>query len=187
MAFINTNPLPSKPKRQRRPCVCARYLAANDFDMSFNSVDKNGSFGAVFFGEYANSNGSSNLSTDVVVKCPVDSDFARQLYKMEKYTNAKLNDKFPETTRFPPYLGEVILPPEIPVASGLARLGLVWQRVGNGETLEEFLTGSRITQLATLLGTTATPSPLRKNCTARLLQELALIVQDIQSCGIIHR
>lgn len=147
---------------------------------------KSGNFGAVFFGQYANPSGPE-AATDVVIKCPVDSSLGRQLYGMEKHTNVKLKQKCDDKIRFPEYVGELIIPPELPVASGIARLGLVWRQAGSGDTLEQYLSSSRIGQLASLLGTVASGGSLRRELSATLLQELALMVQDLQDCGIVHR
>lgn len=186
-AFLPLPNLPLPRQRRRQNLVCANYLPPERLNVQFDTITKRGNFGAVFFGEYSNPNDMEGSSTDVVVKCPRQSDLGRQLYDMEKHSNMKLRRSRLDKTRFPEYLGEVIIPADFPLAPGLFRLGLVWRRAGSGDTLEQYLTTSRIPQLASILGTTATPTPLRRDLTARILEELALIVQDFQSCGIVHR
>ncbi|KAI0566481.1 Protein kinase [Gracilaria domingensis] len=106
---------------------------------------------------------------------------------MEKYTNLKLNNSFSEEKRFPEYVGELIIPGNFPIATGLSRLGLVWRRVGSGETLEDYINPSRISTLMSLLGAQHSTPPIRRGLAAAVLMELSLIVNDLQSCGIVHR
>lgn len=187
MAFTNPSRLPSFNRRRARRSVCAQYLSPDAFNVDFTSPSKIGSFGRVFFGEYADISNGETVA--VVVKCPVQSEIARQLFEMEKYTNMKLRQKSKARARFPEYLGEVILP--LPVGSnltpGLIRMGLVWEQIGNGDTLEDYLKSSRVAQLASLLGTISSGIPLRRELSAKLLYELALVLQDLQRCGIVHR
>lgn len=166
--------------------VCAQYLSPEYINVHFESLAKAGNFGGVFFGEYKDPQNPSS-DCDVVVKCPIETEIGRQLYSMEKYTNFKLRQKADNRTRFPTFLGEMIIPPECNLASGFIRLGLVWLRVGNGDTLEDFLTPYQIRQLGSLLGTGAVASPLRRPLTARLILELSLLLRDLQQCGIVHR
>lgn len=141
----------------------------------------------VFFGEYIDPADPSSLSEQIVVKCPVESALGRQLYSMEKYTNQKLRQKQSESKRFPPFLGEVVISAESSLIAGLVRLGLVWKRVGNGDTLEDFLVSSRLGQLGGLLGAPSMAAPLRRELSAKVLAELALVLQDLQKTGIVHR
>lgn len=186
MAFLPAPHLPTyRPQRHRTP-ICANYLLPAALQVDFSSVIRNGNFGAVFFGLYNDPN-SQTSPTQIVVKCPVQSTLGRELYTMEKYTNIKLQNNSPRPKRFAQYVGEVIIPPEQPVAAGLVRLGLVWRREGSGDTLESYLSSAKISQLASVLGTVAAPISLRRSLAARLIRELALMLKDIQSCGFVHR
>lgn len=166
----------------------ARYISPTALDVDFASRFRSGSFGAVFLGHY---NGADNLDEavdEVVVKCPVDSEMGRKLYDMERHTNMKLASKFSSSSRrFPNLVGEIIIPPTMPLSPGLARFGLVWERSTTDDTLEDFLTTSRVAELSALLGTAPTPTPLRRQLSATILRELVYIVQDLQTCGIVHR
>lgn len=187
MAFVATLRFPpASSLSPRRRHVCAQYLAPEGINVRFDQMDKAGNFGGVFFGQYSDP-GNPDKFMDVVVKCPIESDLGRQLYRMEKYTNAKLKQMSAKRVRFPPYLGEVIIPPGSPIASGLAPLGLVWRRVGNGDTLEDFLTTAKVSQLAGFLGVSSHESPLRRQLAAKIIFELALVLKDLQKCGIVHR
>lgn len=160
-------------------------MSPDAFNIEFDFPSKTGNFGGVFFGEYANiSNGETAA---VVVKCPVQSEIGRQLFQMEKYTNVKLQQKSKVRVRFPQYLGEVILPVGSNLTPGLIRMGLVWEQIGNGDTLEDYLRSSQVSQLASVLGTNSSGFPLRRELSAKVLYELALVLQDLQRCGIVHR
>lgn len=166
----------------------AAYLNPGCVDVDFSIKFSAGNFGAVFLGQLEEDvAGGGGKRTDIVVKCPIKSELGRKLYDMEAYSNYKLGKRSSNLTYYPPFLGEVIIPSEWPLASGLSRLGLVWQRSGFGETLETYLTPQSISQLATLLTTTPAATPLRYNLCAAVLRQLAYIVEDIQSAGIVHR
>lgn len=187
MTFISAPALFNRSSfRPKRRTICAQYLPPEFLNIQFDSLAASGSFGGVFFGEYRDPNDPSNLF-NIVVKCPVETDIGRKLYNMEKYTNLKLQQKADNQTRFPPFLGEMIIPPGSNLAAKFVRLGLVWQRVGNGETLEDFLSSYRIMQLANLLGTVGLASPLRRQLCAKIILELSLLLRDLQQCGIVHR
>lgn len=187
MLFVQVPPLPQLHRPTKQNIICSQYLPPDALNVRFGNATKAGNFGQIFFGEYTDPADTSAEVKDVVVKCPVASDIGRQLYAMEKYTNVKLRKKAHDKSRFPEYLGEVIVPEELSLTSGLVRLGLVWLRAGNGDTLEDYFTSSRLPQLASLLGTLTTPLPLRRDLSARILFELALILSDLQQCGIVHR
>lgn len=194
MAFITTPHLVSRwRKRNNQDVVCKRkqitasYLSPASFNINFDIASTNGNFGAVFFGQYLDPLSECDTPQDVVVKCPIASDLGRQLYNMEKHTNIKLKGSFGTDQRFPEYIGELLIPSEIPVVQGVSRLGLVWRKIGTGETLEDFISPTRITQLASILRVSGVMRPVRRDLAAGVLRELSLIVRDIQSCGIVHR
>lgn len=192
LAFLNATQLPTITQFQRRMhatrCpLMADYLQPTALSINFDTSTRYGSFGAVFFGQYTDPADESQTPVDIVVKCPVESQLSRQLYDMERHTNEKLQRKISTIRRFPPFLGELVIPPSVPLVAGLARFGLVWQQAGSGDTLEQYLNEMRVSELASLLGTTPTQSPLRRQLAATLLRELSYILQDLQSCGIVHR
>lgn len=184
MAFLAPT-LPTFRRKRAKRIACAQYLPPDAFNVQFAYPAKTGNFGFVFFGEYTDSN--SGKIAEIVVKCPIETSIGRQLFNMEKYTNAKLRQKSRDKSRFPGYIGEIILPAATSLTPGLARMGLVWERVGDGDTLENYLDASRVSQLASILGTNASGFPLRREFSARILNELALVVRDLQQCGIVHR
>lgn len=184
MAFLAPT-LPKFRRKRTKRIACAQYLPPDAFNVQFDYPAKTGNFGFVFFGEYTDSN--SGKIAEIVVKCPIETSIGRQLFNMEKYTNAKLRQKSRDKSRFPDYVGEIILPAATSLTPGLARMGLVWERVGDGDTLENYLDASRVSQLASILGTNASGFPLRREFSARILNELALVIQDLQQCGIVHR
>eukprot|EP00177_Eucheuma_denticulatum_P001784 GFKZ01003196.1.p1 GENE.GFKZ01003196.1~~GFKZ01003196.1.p1 ORF type:complete len:361 (+),score=48.99 GFKZ01003196.1:661-1743(+) len=191
MAFIHGPSLPTgstiRRSNFRRKAVCSQYLPWEALNVRFDAPSKSGNFGMVFFGEYSDPAAPSSPAEQIVVKCPVESSLGRQLYAMEKYTNKKLRQKQSENKRFPPFLGEVVISADSSVIAGLVRLGLVWKRVGDGETLEDFLVSSRLGQLGSLLGAPSVAAPLRRELSAKVLAELALVLQDLQETGIVHR
>lgn len=194
MAFITTpHLLPRLRKSQhqnavsKRRQIVANYLSPASFNINFDTASTNGNFGAVFFGQYLDPVSEYTTPQDVVVKCPIASDLGRQLYNMEKHTNVKLNSNFSTDQRFPEYIGELLIPRDVPVIQGISRLGLVWRKIGTGETLEDFITTSRITQLASILRVSGNMRPVRRELAAGVLRELCLIVRDLQLCGIVHR
>lgn len=175
--------------QNRFQVISAKYLSPSSLDVDFTQQFRSGNFGTVFFGVYTLEGGDDNqgVPVEVVVKCPVNSDIGRKLYDMERYTNLKLRSSAFSTSRFPNLLGEVIIPSEVTISPGLVRLGLVWERCGDGNTMEDYLSSGRLPQLATMLGTTSGAAPLRRQLSAKILKELALIVQDLQKSGIVHR
>lgn len=188
MFFVAAPSLPStRNPTTRRNWICSQYLPPAALNVQFDVAQKSGSFGKVFFGEFSDPVNPNALPRQVVVKCPVASTLGRQLYDMEKYTNLKLRKSRNDRIRFPQYIGEVIVPPTENVAAGLLRLGLVWERVGNGSTLEEYMSSSGISKLASTLGTAVSASPLRRHLAASVLYELCLVLEDIQKSGIVHR
>lgn len=184
MAFL-TPALPSLRRAGHRRVICAQYLPPDSLNVAFDYPSKAGNFGYVFFGEYNDRN--TGQTTEIVVKCPIETPIGRQLFNMEKHTNAKLRQKSSDKSRFAEYLGEIILPADVRLTPGLARMGLVWERVGGGETLEDYLSASRVPVLANILGTSASGFPLRRELGGRVLKELAVIVENLQQCGIVHR
>lgn len=187
MPFVRAPSLPRVHRRTKQSPICSQYLPSEALNVGFDSAAKAGNFGRIFFGEYIDPTHLSTATRDVVVKCPIASDIGRQLYTMEKYTNVKLRQNANDKSRFPEYLGEVIIPDGLGLTPDLIRLGLVWQRVGNGDTLEDYLTSPRLTQLAGLLGVFSSEMPLRRDLCAIILCELALILKDLQQSGIVHR
>lgn len=181
----------SVPCHRRRGTVflSARYISPTALEVNFANRFRSGSFGAVFLGRYNGTDNQLDDSVDeVVVKCPVDSDMGRKLYDMERHTNVKLATKFSSASRrFPNLVGEIIIPPTMPLSPGLARFGLIWQRSTTDDTLEDYLSNSGVSRLATLLETIPSATPLRRQLSATILRELAYIVNDLQSCGIVHR
>lgn len=192
LAFLNAVPLtftnPTVITAQSQRCkTTAVYLPPNAFSVDFTTAYSKGNFGAVFMGQYSDTDDPSGSFTNVVVKCPVEATLARKLYEMERHTNLKLQKKPSSIRRFPSYMGELIVPPETPVMSGLTRFGLVWQYSGAAESLEQYFIPSRLPQLAQILQTSAIATPLRRQLAATLIRELSYIVQELQSSGIVHR
>lgn len=168
--------------------VTAEYLPPSSVNVDFRQAFRAGNFGAVFIGQYVESDSSmSGEWLDIVVKCPKDSDMALKLYEMEKHANMKLKKRGVSGRRSPYFLGEIAISSDTPLALGMGRVGLVWEQSGSGETLEQYLTSARIVELASMFGTTASGTTLRRDLCATILRELAYIVQDVQSCGIVHR
>lgn len=174
---------PPPPPPPRTLCTRASYLSPSSVDVDFSLQFRAGNFGAVFLGRL--SDDYSGTDTDIVVKCPVDSDLGRKLYDMERHTNRKLAAR--PSPNFPPYLGELLIPADRPLAPGLARLGLVWQQSASTDTLEEYLTTGNIPVLAQLLSTSPAATPLRTALCGTLLRQLAVIAADIHDAGIVHR
>lgn len=114
-------------------------------------------FGSVFLGRF--SNDYSVTGTDIVVKCPVDSDLGRMLYVMEWFTNRKLAGR--SSTQFPPYLAKLLIPTARPIVQVLARLQLVWRHSASTNTVQIYLTTGKISVLAQLLSTSPSATPLR--------------------------
>lgn len=164
----------------------ANYLQPAAFTVDFSGGIQSGNFGAVFFGQYDDP-GAEGALQDVVLKCPMESELGRQLYDMERHTNVKLSKADTYPRRFPYYLGEMAFSQEQRLPLGVAPMALVWRRVQPAETLELFLSSSSVDSLASILGTTASANPLRRPLCATILRELSLIVNDLQSNGIIHR
>lgn len=187
MLFVRAPSFPQARRRTKQGLVCSQCISPEALNISFDSAAKAGNFGRIFFGEYTDPVDPSTATREVVVKCPVASDIGRQLYAMEKYTNVKLREKANDKSRFPHYLGEVIIPEGLGLMPDLVGLGLVWQRAGSGDTLEDYFTSSRLMQLASLLGAFGNTMPLRRDLCARVLYELALILRDLQQSGIVHR
>lgn len=185
-AFAAGPSLPARPARRAQHPVCAQYLPTEDLAIDFSVPTRTGNFGNVFFGRYDR---VGVEALEVVVKCPTDSDLGRKLLDMERHTNEKLSQKSngADGARFPRYLGRLIVPPDAPVAPGLARVGLVWAFEGTGETLEDYLGGGRASALAGLLGTHAAESPLRRAFAAAVLSEMLALLGELQSAGIVHR
>lgn len=161
--------------RRKGECVAqTRYLSTEGLDVDFERPNKAGNFGRVYFGRYA------QYQLDVVVKCPEDSELARTLYEMELYTNRKLARRYTALSRYPKFLGELL------VDSKARQVGLVWLRENSGETLEEYLCDYRIGKLANLLQVDSGGVPRRRLC-AGLLYELLTCVKQLQESDIIHR
>lgn len=167
-------------------CDISASLQPSAFSIDFNKHVQSGSFGAVYFGQY-NDPDNNGIPQDVVLKFPVESQLGQQLYEMERHTNLKLSKSDTHPRRYPTFLGELSFPPEQQMPFGIAPSALVWQRVEPAETLERFLSTTSIDSLASAFGTSAAANPLRRTLCAALLRELALIVSDLQSSGIVHR
>lgn len=176
-----------KSRTPRRCRTTAIFLSPNGFNISFDTATVSGNFGAIFFGQYDDLKDEIANPKEVVVKCPIASDLGRQLYNIERYTNLKLKRNCRNQQIFPVYMGEVIIPPEVPFSTSLSRVGLVWEKIGTGETLETYLTSHRIVQLGSVLGVSAPSSVIRRDLAAAVLKKLSLIIKDLQSCGIVHR
>lgn len=166
--------------------ISANYLQPAAFTVDFTNGIQSGNFGAVFFGQYHDP-GADGPPQDVVLKCPLESELGRQLYDMERHTNMKLSKADTYPRRFPYYLGEMTFSQEQQLPLGIAPMALVWHRIQPAETLESFLSSASVEHLANILGTTASANPLRRPLCAKILRELSLVVNDLQSNGIIHR
>ncbi len=165
---------PTRTKaRYRAQTRYSRYLSTEGLDVDFARPNSSGNFGRVYFGRY------TQYQLDVVVKCPEDTELARTLYEMEVYTNRKLARKHSTISRYPKFLGELREPTT-------QRVGLVWLRENEGETLERYLCGFRLVQLANMLGVDSGGVP-RRRLAAALLYELLTCVQQLQDSDIIHR
>lgn len=150
-----------------------RYLSTEGLEVDFARPNSSGNFGRVYFGRY------TQYQLDVVVKCPEDTDLARTLYEMEVYTNRKLARNYSTTSRYPKFLGELR-------ESSTRRVGLVWLRENEGETLERYLCDFHVGKLAKMLGVDSSGIP-RRRFSAALLYELLICVRQLQDCDIIHR
>jgi Protein kinase domain len=174
----------------RRAAVVAReYLDTASIQVDWGSPDRRGSFGKVWFGT------ESTTGTAVVIKCPVESAKARTLWDVEQHVNSKLARAVVTVgsqERVAEYLGKIIVPRDAELAGGVSRIGLVWRRVGLGETLEDFLQNNRIPELEGVMrrtGTATTPwtGRLRVELAERVLVELVELLRVLDVSGIVHR
>eukprot|EP00171_Calliarthron_tuberculosum_P014150 IDg14150t1 len=178
MSAFASAPLPQQHAslRSRHRCTPrAEYISTKGLDVDFSAPCAAGNFGRVYFGRY-----EAPVDMEVVVKCPVGGELARALYDMELYTNQKLARAHSEQSRYARYLGQIVLPGGATGGGGDARVGLVWQREGDGDTLERYLSSARIGQLATTLGVNGYGNPLRRKLTAAVLRELLTCLQQLQ-------
>lgn len=175
---------PALPARARcapsRHTPRAEYITTKGLEVDFGAPSASGNFGRVYFGRY-----TAPIDMDVVVKCPLSGELARELYNMELYTNRKLARGHSEHSRYARYLGQIALPGGI--TDGGAAVGLVWQREGAGDTLERYLSSARVGQLATALGVDAMARPLRRTLAKAVLRELLTCLRQLQDADIVHR
>lgn len=178
----------SERKRGTVRYVIMRNLDHERFAVNWSSPNRKGSFGLVYFG-IDNEDGDG-----VVIKCPARSSKARSLWNVEEHVNSKLDRLFgkDDFLRWPKYMGRIDIPSKIGVSSAVQPVGLVWRMSGNGETLEDFLNGNRVSDLDRIAARTgaictAWTGSLRVQLAERVLLELILLLVDLNTAGIIHR
>lgn len=170
----------------RRTSMSASYLDTSTIEIDWRRPERRGSFGKVWFGVETNS------GADIVVKCPIDTDKARTLLNVEEHTNSKLVSvarKRPDiaSSRWAEYLGKIIVPRDADLASGVSRIGLVWRRVGSGETLEDYLQNDRIPELGETMKVGRDSGRLRLQLAETVLVELIELLVSLGEVGIVHR
>lgn len=166
--------------------VTANYLDTSTIEVDWQRPDRRGSFGKVWFGVETAS------GTDVVVKCPVESEKARSLLNVEEHANTKLariSRKRGDSAeaRWAEYLGKIIVPRDAELAKDVGRIGLVWRRAGDGETLEDYLQNNRIPELCQTMKVVNQTGNLRVQLAETMLVELVKLLICLDDAGIVHR
>jgi len=175
-------------RRARQTWVAElQFYQGNELRIDWKKPIASGNFGSVFYG-------STPDGRHCVVKCPVLDEFALALFDTERAVNIKLSQQTgkKESTGSLPWatmLGEVTIPEPTPIDSNLARIGIVWEKEGQGVTLEEYLSSGK--DLYGVLLCRETPlqakNLLRPELCRNVLGQMLIALIQVQEKGIVHR
>ena len=180
--FTPTQPTKVRPSTLKRcrtdtlhqrvtPYALIEQLNKLDIKADLTQPAASGSFGEIFFGQ---------LSTGepIVLKKSFSSPTARSLFRTERAINRKIS----VTDRhWPKYLGDYFKDSET---------FLVWSRIGDGDTLDDYIYGKPVSALNTALRVASTPtSASRLNISAFITVTTSLLsaLQELHAQGVVHR
>lgn len=126
-------------------------------------------------------------SLDIVVKCPNDSKVSQKLYTTEKHTNMEFRKRNVRGRLFLCLFGKVANLSDTLSALGMVEVGLTCKLSGSVETVEQYLASSGIVEMTTMIETSAADILLWRDRFRRNLRDYAFNIQNLQSCGIVHR
>ena len=160
-----------------------QFYQGKDLRINWKKPIASGNFGSVFYG-------STPDGRHCVVKCPVLDEFALALFDTERAVNIKLSQQTGQmSVPWAKMLGEVTIPEPTPIDYNLARIGIVWEKEGQGVTLEEYL--SSAIDLYSVLSCRETPlqakNLLQPELCRNVLGQMLIALIQVQEKGIVHR
>lgn len=131
-----------------------------------------GSFGEVFIG-------TLNGKDQVILKRARQSAKAQQLLRIERKINERLDERNTSNpAHWPKYLG---------THDVKSRTYLVWRRIRNGITLDEYLFRKPLTSLCARLCVLSPPTGLRHALFRAVTKEVLQALDAIHERGVVHR
>lgn len=129
-----------------------------------------GSFGEVFFGTLTKTN------EPVVLKRPRKDSTARALFRHERAINKKID--LPDPTHWPKFLGD---------HTHHSQSFLVWRRIGDGQTLDDYLFARPPSALASAVRVPNSTAELNVPLFTCVVGQLLSALKDLHERGVVHR
>lgn len=155
------------------------FYIGEDINTNWNRPVASGNFGSVYFGSIA--------GKKCVVKCPVLEEFSLSCFDTERANNIKLSSNIgTESVPWTKMIGEVNVPENINMPRDLARIGIVWEKEGDGATLEDYLTKGK--NLESVLNVQEQRgSSIKKELCKSVMGQLLIALEQMHDIGIMHR
>lgn len=168
-----------RPSSRRSAVQCLRAgktYTSKEFNVNWDRPDAQGTFGRVYFAKQ----GLMGMGGQVVVKFPVNNNFALTAFETERVVNQRLDSV--GSPRWAKYLGDVEMDASVQ-ADGIGTLGMVFKKEA-GESLEDLLVDRK--DVGGKVGARGS-GIVRETLAKKVMKELLLACQQMHAIDIYHR
>lgn len=154
----------------------AKTFTSKDFNVNWNRPDAQGTFGRVYFAKQ----GLMGMGGQVVIKFPVNNNFALSTFETERVVNQRLDSV--GSPRWAKYLGDIEMDPSVQAAE-IGVSGMVFKKE-TGESLEDLLVDRK--DVGGKIGAGG-GGLVRQKLAMKVMKELLLACQQMHSLEVYHR
>jgi serine/threonine protein kinase len=159
-----------------RTLRAAGQFTSKDFNINWARPDAQGSFGRVYFAQQ----GFMGMGGQVVIKFPLNNNFALNTFETERVVNQRLDSV--GSPRWAKYLGDIEMDPSAQT-NDIGTKGMVFKRE-TGESLEDLLVAGK--DVGSKIGARG-GGTLRPELAKKVMKELFLACQQMHSLDVYHR
>jgi len=154
-----------------------KTFTSKDFNVNWGRPDAQGTFGRVYFAKQ----GLMGMGGQVVVKFPVNNNFALSTFETERVVNQRLDSV--GSPRWAKYLGDIEMDPSVQ-AGDIGSSGMVFKKE-TGESLEDMLVDGK--DVGAKIGAGGGGLVIRPKLATKVMKELLLACQQMHSLDVYHR
>ena len=155
----------------------AKTFTSKDFNVNWNRPDAQGTFGKVYFAKQ----GLMGMGGQVVIKFPVNNNFALSTFETERVVNQRLDSV--GSPRWAKYLGDIEMDASVQAAD-IGVSGMVFKKE-TGESLEDLLVDRK--DVGGKVGAGGGGLVVKPQLATKVMKELLLACQQMHSLDVYHR